>query len=670
MIQLLLIVGIIAYLSVVLFWDNIFMVPTIGMILIYIIAMLIIHLKWNKKKCMDDLAPDGPKKQSLHKRSIRKLIKIPGIYQTSIILIFIFAFIMRLDAVNTTRELVPGSDEQVYHYAAENLLKYGMLTYDRTGDMFKGTQTVQSTKVLSPGYPMYIALVYAMFEHSIKAVIVSQLILSLISFWLIYKILKTLNVGKPYIIVVLVFSLFYPGFYYNVDRMLTETLFTTLLMGFVYLFLRGLQKENHYFIGISAALLGCATHVRALAFPFVVLVLFYLIVYERKDIKQMMKKIGMFVGVVLLCMFPWWIRNLMTFHTFMLFSEAGENPKIWGAVPYFLDMGSVANKSLNMVLQENTAPNPLVFYKWRIFGFFQYMWGDIWDEYLVHPFNGLRPFLIIQQIIIVPCMIAIPLLIMKCRKEVIFISCIPIAFTLMNMPFHGLPRYVYPSVPFVLILFGVFLGQVKGIVRKKTENSTEKFLFNWQKLADLWLRRLYIPFSILFSLVLIYSVYFFAYGINGEMSEYRLSRYMGITPQILQDDKRISANKYDESNILIENARLMNKEQKIYKNDVNAPIIIRVNDKLMEGPNKNIASEVTLNIQGGYVFDLMTVYWTGRKTPEISENNFYKFPINPFQRSHKIYIDDDIKSLMIVPAVFRGGKFKLDSIEIQKYQVK
>lgn len=80
-------------------------------------------------------------------------------------------------------------------------------------------------------------------------------------------------------------------------------------------------------------------------------------------------------------------------------------------------------------------------------------------------------------------------------------------------------------------------------------------------------------------------------------------------------------------------------------------------------------TEVNLNIQGGYIHDYMTIYWTGKNTKEISENTVYKFPINRFEKSQKIYIDDDVNFLMIVPAVFRGGSFTIDSVQIQKYKV-
>lgn len=298
------------------------------------------------------------------------------------------------------------------------------------------------------------------------------------------------------------------------------------------------------------------------------------------------------------------------------------------------------------------------------------MWGDLWDENLVHPYTFLRPFLLVQQLLIVPCIAAIPFIIKNCKKEVLFISCIPIGFTLMNMPFHGLPRYVYPSLPLVFILVGVILEKLGDCIIQKNNNpfSKEIYLYRWQSFADCWMRRCYILFASLFSLILVFSVYIFAYGIKGEMSEYRLNKYMNTSQSLLSEKNIVESNKYTINNFSIENASLSSKN-KIYKNNLSGPTIIRLEDEsIINSKNSDIVSEINLNFQGGYIYDYMTIYWEGINTPEISENKVYKFPINSFQRKHKIFIDDNISSLMIVPTVFSGGAFEIDSIEVIKYK--
>ncbi|MEK4880122.1 MULTISPECIES: ArnT family glycosyltransferase [Paenibacillus] len=658
---LLLVFGIISYFYVIFNVDIIFLTPILGMALLCFNALLVTHIATKEKHTLLGLL------NPFLSRSMRfkNVIRLPNIYRIGILFILAISLVLRLGVVDLDRDLVPGSDEYVYHYGAENLLKHGVLAFDREGTMFSGIQEIVPTTALSPGYPVYIAIIYFLFGHSTKAVLLSQLVLSVVSLILMFKILELLRMKKPYVLISLALAAIYPGLIYNIDRMLTEQLFMTLLLAFTYFFLKSLQNNNIYLLGLSAAILTCATHIRALALPFAALAILFLLVYGRRDKKSIIRNIVVFIGIIILFMLPWWIRNWITFDKFILFSDAGYSPKVWGAVPYFIDMTATNNQSLENVLKSNLTPNPAVYYKWRIFGFFQYMWGDLWDERLVHPFKYFRPLIALQQLIIVPCVIAIPFLLKKCRKEVLFLSCFPIAFTLMNMPFHGLPRYVYPSIPFVIILVGVLLERVVDLFKKREVLTSNEFLFKWQGLLERCFRYGFMVIASAFAIILFYSVYFFAYNINTEMSEYRLGRYLGTSVESVKSSEPVSSKFYGAEEVLVENSVSLTKDT--FKNIPQAPSIIKVHDELLN--DDRIVTEVDLNIQGGYIHDYMTIYWTGKNTKEISENTVYKFPINRFEKSQKIYIDDDVNFLMIVPAVFRGGSFTIDSVQIQKYKV-
>lgn len=588
-------------------------------------------------------------------------------YYMSITIIFVLGAVIRLNIVDLDRQIKP-HDEMVYHYAAENLLKYGTLTFEVDGAMFHGDREVTPASNLQPGYPLYIAAIYSVFGHASEYVFISQLILSIISLYFIYRLLVILNVKKHFIIMTMLLASLYPGLIYNIDRMLTEQLFSTLLLAYAYLFLKGLKENKLSLLCLSFVLIMYASHVRALAFPFVLLSLFIILIHDRGKLKQSFAKFATLSGVVLLFMIPWWIRNYITLHEFYFFSNAGFSPKIWGAVPYFLNMGATSQSSFEEIVQSNMSANPILYYKWRILGFFQYMWGDIWDENIVHPIRMFRPILAVQQFIIVPCVAAIPFLIRKSKVEVLFISTFPIAFTLMNMPFHGLPRYVYPSIPFVIILFAVLLDTLmKWIRRAKVPYSAEIEVTGYKVYLNKWFRTAYLGLSITFSIILIYSVYFFAYNINLEMSEYRLNRFADVSYKTLESQMLYSEKSFDESSVSIENALPTNNGK--FENHVDAPIIIRLSDSESVDSKVNTISEVNIKIQGGYLFDYMTVYWTGDKTKEISENSVYRFPINPFEIEQNIYIEENVNSLMIVPAVFRGGSFEFDKITIKKYDI-
>ena len=64
---------------------------------------------------------------------------------------------------------------------------------------------------------------------------------------------------------------------------------------------------------------------------------------------------------------------------------------------------------------------------------------------------------------------------------------------------------------------------------------------------------------------------------NEQMSEYRLSKYLDVAPQALQKNEILSTEKFDSTNISIENASItVTNGKSTYKNNVNAPILVRV----------------------------------------------------------------------------------------------
>lgn len=330
-------------------------------------------------------------------------------YKVLLVMIFMIAITLRVCVPDPGRTIIAG-DETTYNYAALDMAKYGTLTREITGDMWAGKAPVMPTSALSPGYPLYIYAIYSVAGQSTQLVLRSQIALSIFSFWLIYRLLVLLRLSRPALLGALAFAAAYPGFLYNIDRMLTEQLFITLFLAFSYAFLSGMGRRNIYLIALAGILLGCATHVRAQAFPFALIAIFFCVVYETRGKRFSALNAAVFVAALLLVMAPWWIRNIVTFNRFIMFSEAGDGARIWGSVPYFIDM-SAAHGSLAEVVAHNKLPNPGVYYRWRVFGFLQYMWGDVWDEHIVHPGWLLRWMCLIQPFVVVPTLLLTPLVI-------------------------------------------------------------------------------------------------------------------------------------------------------------------------------------------------------------------------------------------------------------------
>ena len=474
----------------------------------------------------------------------------------------------------------------------------------------------------------------------------------------------------------------YPAFSYNLDIIITETLFTSCLTTAIYMLIKFMlhiekgQKAILQFVFANVSFM-CATMIRAQALPFIVIEIFFVIIYfSNCSLKERLKFIAIILGITLIFLIPLWIRNWNTFQEFWLLTQSGDGPKVWGAQPYFLDMSSTANMESSALSIANRAIDAQTYLKWRIFGFFNFMWYDFWDENLAHPNELLSMFNFIHLFIIVPTVALIPIIIRKAKKEILLIAAVPILFTLMCLPFHGLARYVFPSIPCVFVLLSVML---EWLYQKVKNGSGKVFTANGTQFEPVWFGKIdrifrygYITFSIVFSVILIYSVYIFAWDIKTEMSEYRLQRAYDISVSDVKDFDVIQSVQLIDQSEFWNIANVKQLSDNSFQGVWDSPPIMNVTVPEIENydGNKNIVTKVELNVSGGHLFDSSTIYWAGDKTEVMSEDEVYgRFPRNAFQDTQTIYIDDNVSSLMIVPSVIRGSKFSIDGIEIKKYIV-
>src|SRR3546814_11990180 len=94
------------------------------------------------------------------------------------------------------------------------------------------------------------------------------------------------------------------------------------------------------------------------------------------------------------------------------------------------------------------------------------------------------------------------------------------AFTLRTAPYHGLPRYAFPAVPFAFVILAALLSP------GRTSPAME-WLAPWQRQLDTWIARGFLAAALLFSALLVYALAFLVPRIGIEQSESRLAPYLG-----------------------------------------------------------------------------------------------------------------------------------------------
>lgn len=570
-------------------------------------------------------------------------------------LIFLVAIVLRTVVPNTERQIVAG-DEETYHFSALNLVHHHTFTRDVTGGMFGGTVELVPTANLSPGFSFYIAAIYAVLGEDPSKILVSNVVLSIISFWLIYRILRTLRASSIGLVTALGITAVYPGFLYNIDRMLTEQLFVALFLGATLLFLIGTERQKRGVLAASGIILAAATHVRAQAIPFIALALIYLAVYANSR-ASFFKMAAPFTGGFILCMAPWWIRNFILLGEFVPLTLATDSPRIWGAVPYFLDMNDTNNKNLSEIINANFSASPSAYIRWRLFGYMNNMWADVWDENLTHPGIFLQRIAFVCQLIfVVPAMIAMPWLIKRRIPQWTLIAAVPLCIVLPNVMFHGLPRYAFLAAPYVIIMIGLLLT--------RNEEFKSDGLAQWQEKAHGVGHIILLFLASIYAVWVAYSVYIFPSRIPADMSSYRIGKYAHITVADLANSDIVFDASYKATQLEVRNSKLI-KEDGQYRN-TDAPGIFIL--KLGSTDKNSVITRVEVSMSGGAPYDYTTLYWMTSESPRMSESKFYKAPRFWFNNRQVFYIDADARELLVVPSVLQGNKFTLDSIRVTKYR--
>lgn len=164
----------------------------------------------------------------------------------------------------------------------------------------------------TPGYPAFLAIIYWIFGHTYTPVYIIQAILDSLSAILLGRIILLYSNAWFAIAASFLYAVYpYPGMFCGVlhqDILLIACTLTTL-----YLISRAIRSDRP----VSWAYVGVALAVTALVKPNMVLLLFFaatcIFFYFRR---ARMIRIAMLAGTMAVTLFPWFLRNYLTFDGF------------------------------------------------------------------------------------------------------------------------------------------------------------------------------------------------------------------------------------------------------------------------------------------------------------------------------------------------------------------
>lgn len=360
--------------------------------------------------------------------------------------------------------------------------------YDKTAQKIVSGDGYRNGKLFAyrpPGYPYFLAGIYAIFGHNLFIVKIIQALLSTASCIVIYLIVKMLLEEYTALLSASIFAT-YPQFIRYSGELWSETLFIFLFLVFL-LFLFKFLENNSCKNGIIAGIaLGITALTREIAFLFIgpIAIWLFMNTFPQNKVKNFLKNFSVVCIFMIITILPWVIRNYQVFHKFIPISTngginfyMGNNPDatgkfqwklppetVWPDHRYNVSSKELAFQELKVYEQGYSvglkfiATSPVRFAKLaykKIFLLWRPPYYQIYNGYILTKTIFRITWLVYDTILLIAMIPAIILLIKRKEKKwflfifwIIFISLV-CAFTYYDT------RYRLPLVP-IQIIFTVY----------------------------------------------------------------------------------------------------------------------------------------------------------------------------------------------------------------------
>ena len=168
--------------------------------------------------------------------------------------------------------------------------------------------------IRTPGYPIFVAIVYKVFGNYVTLVIISQIIVSLFSTYIFYLLIKTFFKGHY---VPIIGSLVYAFEPINLALnyyVLSETIFQAILLLIMYVgskIITSKKSKSNSFL-LLGLLCSVAIHIRPIMLYYPIPMMFGLLFYmhgKKIKFKCIMKDIILFAFPILIIVGGWMFRN-------------------------------------------------------------------------------------------------------------------------------------------------------------------------------------------------------------------------------------------------------------------------------------------------------------------------------------------------------------------------
>lgn len=203
-------------------------------------------------------------------------------------------FMFFLVNYNTLTQIPVATDSFGYYERAVNLKVYHTYTFPEKD---------HEVAFWTPGYPFLMFLIFKVFGVQISAVLIVQIFMGSVGLTLLYILIRQHIPDLPHKYLK-IFLLLFPDFILYDMQVLTQSLFSTVLLIVVYL-LQNKKWKTYPYTLVTGFTLGYAVLIKSVA----TFILFLLILYILRYASEYWKKGILLIAVTVLSVLPWSIRN-------------------------------------------------------------------------------------------------------------------------------------------------------------------------------------------------------------------------------------------------------------------------------------------------------------------------------------------------------------------------
>lgn len=420
------------------------------------------------------------------------------LFRAVLFLIILLGLYLRVSAVlNTVVDTPVRADARLYYLYSFNIQKSGTFSHSQPS-----AETSVADAFAPPVYPLAITpfLEFPPTDRMVVNIGLMQAVLGTLTIFFTYLLVGQIG-GRMAGLLAAALTAISPHLISLTVYMLTETLFTFLMMGGLLCMGYAIRTRNALFSVASGVLIGTAALTRSTLeyFPLFVLLFSFLLLGFKRFERDQIRNVLIFFGFAVLIVGVWKIRNLVALgmlsdptlaistllhgmYPDLMFEGRPESR----GIPYRFDPRlSEISSSMQSVLHEifvRFQASPWLYLEWYLIGkpisLFSWSMIDGWGDIFVYPVLASPYFTSLPYQVTRSVMLDLHTLLMICAGSGatlilikpaslklsgsslaagLFLSCLVIYFTLLHIVGAPFPRYGVPLRPVMYGLAVIFL---------------------------------------------------------------------------------------------------------------------------------------------------------------------------------------------------------------------